>query len=457
VADFVVGLFEKRIKINLMIAIIGAGISGLSLGYYLAKKNANYTIFEAANEVGGYIKSEKIGNYCLDYGANTLLADAEIEQLLDELQLSSSILEAAPTNKNRFIFKNGQYQKLPSSPPALLISGFFSLSAKWRILTEFFQKKQNNLLSTEKIKEETVAHFFERHFGKEILDYAVAPFVSGIYAGDAQQLLIAKTFPTLVEMEQQYGSILKALIKNKNTTSRKKTLSFTAGMEMLPKALAKNLHINFGTTITKIEKNETGKWWIYTENNRFEAEKVVLALPAFAAAKVLENVFPAVSNTLAQVTYAPMAVVHTAFKKQDTGILPDGFGGLHPHVENLFSLGSIWNSAIFEGKCPKDEIIFTSFVGGTKAPQNYSCPDETLKENITKELQRNFKITQPPVFQHLLRWQKAIVQYDKNILPLDEIQKTLATENIFICANWISGVSLPDCLKKGKQMSEVLW
>lgn len=428
-----------------MIGIIGAGISGLTLAYSLHKRQIPYFVVEASDRVGGYLQSEKLGKYQLDYGANSLLCDQKIRQWIAEIGLNDEILGTNPISKNRYIFKNGQYKILPTSPPALIFSNFFSWKTKLAIFKERNKKAEH-------IENETLTSFFKRRFSQEIVDYALNPFVSGIYAGNPEELLLGKTFPLLEEYEKNYGSVLKGFIKNKGN-ARRQSISFKGGMNTLPQKLASiiapNLYLN--TPIEKIEK-VSNVWKI----NDLTCDKLVITTSAFSASNLLKDIFPAFAEALVKVNYPPMSVVYSAFKKLQVKHALNGFGGLHPQIERQFSAGSIWSSSVFSDRCPPDEVLLTSFVGGTQYATHAQLPDALLLEKLNAELQKNYQIEGSPIFQHIFRWEKSIPQYDLNISAVHEKSKDLEKENLWICANWQGGVSVADCIKKAMALGEII-
>lgn len=457
-----------------MTIIIGAGISGLAVAYYLQKLGKPYLILEASDRVGGYLQSVREGNYLFEMAANSILADTTIVDFLQEIGLSDEILYPNTTSNKRYILKNGRYCALPSSPPSLLFNSFFSWKTKFKLLKEF----RNKTLSPEN---ETVAEFFERHFGKEIVEYAVNPFVMGIYAGNPEKLLIAKTFPQLLEMEKNYGSVIKGLMKTKSG-ARKLSLNFKAGIETLPKAIAiylnkllggskpPNSYIKFGTKVINIipiskenfqddfADNNLGnhKYCIETSKDNYFCDNIVITSPSFQTQVFVNQHFVEFSDALQKLHYPPLTVVHSVFKKAAVGLKLDGFGGLHPKIENQFSAGAIWTSSVLENRCPDDEIMLTNFIGGEIAPEKAQLSDELLLQNLNKELQALYKITELPVLQRITRWKQAIPQYDKNMIKTDEMIETLAEKRIFVAANWNLGVSLADAVKKGRELAEKL-
>jgi oxygen-dependent protoporphyrinogen oxidase len=427
-----------------MIGIIGAGISGLTLAYELKKRQISFRILEASR-VGGYLQSEKIGNYLLDYGANSLLCDRQVMDFIHEIGLGNDIIFPNAVSKHRYIFKGGKYQVLPASPPSLLFGDFFSWKTKWAIFKERNRKVESN-------PNETLSQFFGRRFSQEIVDYALNPFVSGIYAGNPYELLLDKTFPILADYEKNYGSVLKGFLKNSNA-ERRQSINFRNGIQSLPQRLAEKIGDSLEKK-TAVEVLKTGQ--VLTENEVFSFDQLVITAPAFATATLLQNAFPDLASALAKVRYPPMTVVYTAFKKNQVGHHLNGFGGLNPKVENQFSAGSIWTSSLFPDRCPEDEVLLTSFVGGTQYAENALMPDEKILEKLNLELSKNYQILGKPVFQHLYHWAKSIPQYDQAINVVYKQIELLASKNIFFCTNWKDGISVADCIKKAIKLAEKL-
>lgn len=429
-----------------MIAIIGAGISGLTTAWYLQKHNIKYRLFEASNRAGGVIQSKKEQGFLLELAPNSILCDKEILEMMSEMGLKRDFLFAKPSSKSRFIFKNGAYQKLPSSPPSLIFNTFFS----WKTKLAIWKERNNKTKGTE---EETLSQFFERRFSKEIVKYALNPFIAGIFAGDPEKLLLEKTFPVLREYEQKHGSVIKGFIANKSG-ERKESVSFKEGLERLPAQIAQQLrHISYQSPILEIKKEEKG-FTLKTESETIHAEQVILTTPAFAAADLLQNGYVNFSLALRALHYPSMCVVHSVFNKEDVGFDLEGFGGLNPACENTFSAGSIWSSSLFEGRCKHKQVLITSFVGGVQFQQQALLSEKEILKQLTKELQTVYKIKAKPIYQHFKRWQYSIPQYDKQILPVYKYAQQAEKDNLWICANWKDGISIGDCMKKAKKLAE---
>ena len=432
-----------------MICIIGAGLSGLITAWSLQKKGLDCLVLEKNEQPGGYLRSVRQDEYLFELGANSLLADERLMELLLEVGLEAELLPANEVSKNRFIFKNGRYQALPSGPVSLLLSPFFSWKTKLAVLRE----RSNRTTSPE---QETLGAFFERRFSKEIVEYALDPFVSGIYAGNPYDLLVRETFPNLVDFETRYGSVLRGFMKQ-GTTARRKSLSFKSGMQAFPEALARQItHLHLTREVLGIEKKEGG-YLIQTTHQAFEAEKIIFTAEAFHTARLLENLYPDFAAKLRQVAYAPMATVHSVYKKTEVKHSLDGFGGLNPGVEGRFSLGSIWSSSIFAGRCPEDEVLFTTFAGGMKTPEKTTLPDPSILSKVHQELAAAFlHPAAKPELQRIFKWQQALPQYNLDALPAQQQADALEADEIYFVANWKGGVSLSDCVKKSEKLAQRL-
>lgn len=426
--------------------IIGAGISGLTLAYELQQRGEPYQLWEASPQPGGYIRSVRDGNYLRELGPNSLLGDDALLSWLDGLGLTDDLVFANAVSKARFIYRNGAYRELPGTPPALLLGGFFSLKTKWAVFRELSNK-------TVSPPGETLGQFFRRRFSPEIVDYALGPFVAGIYAGDPERLLVSETFPVLLDYERTYGSVLRGLIKNQSKTGRRQSFSFRDGMQSLPRALAVKLtHTQFERPVERIERTQTG-WTVHTTTGSQSVDRLVLAVPTDAAAQLLAGHVPAFAEALRQIEYPPMVAVHTAYKRANVSHPLNGFGGLNPAVEGRFAAGHIWSSSIFPDRCPADEVLFTTFVGGQQNAANARLPEADIQAKVHQELVDSFGISAlTPSWQHSFNWPNAIPQYDQQLRAVKQLVPPLEVENLFICANWYGGVSLSDCIAKARAL-----
>jgi len=433
------------------VAIVGAGISGLALAYYLQKLGVAYDLFEAGDEVGGNIRTIRKAGYLLELGPNSIQSTPELEQLIQELKLETEILPARTGGSNRYVLRKGVFQKLPVSPLSLLSNKHFTWKTKYRVLKE----KDVPAASS---NYETVSQFVERRFGPDLADDIVNPFVSGIYAGDPDKLLMHKAFPRIKELEIKYGSVLKGLTHFKTYSRREKTFSFADGLQTLPKAIAKKLiSLHTGHQVEMITRSQ-GKYIISCNTNgdhdSEEYDFLVLALPAVRAAELLQYTYPGMSAAMSNVTYPPMAVVHTVYNRSDVKHGLNGFGALHSKADAPFAAGSVWTSSLFDGRCRPHEVMFTTFVGGAQYPENAMQTKEQIMQGVHDELSEKYSIrTGKHVFQYVHIWQQGIPQYDMYIEDAHQMAQLLQQDGLFIAANWQAGVSVSGCIHHAKELA----
>ncbi|MBD2766622.1 protoporphyrinogen oxidase [Hymenobacter sp. BT664] len=436
------------------IAIIGGGISGLTLAWYLQQAGVAYDLFEASSRPGGNLHSWPTPEgYLLETGPNSLQLSVELEELLAELGLTDQIEDTAAVSQHRFVLRGGRYRQLPGSPPALLSNGFFSVRAKWHLLRELRRPAGPPDVN------ETVAHFFRRRFGPEIVDYAVNPFTAGIYAGDPEKLLLHKTFPQLVALEQQYGSVLRGLAKTGKGALRRRIVSLKQGVQTITDTLAAKLsHYHPSTAVTGVARRPDGTYQLQLApaTNSAAYTHLALALPAYGAAPLLAPLFPQAARALAAVHYPPMSVVFSAYDRAAVAHALNGFGALHPKVEQPYAAGSIWTSAIYPGRVPKGQVLFTTFVGGAQYEEAAHQPEDAQKAAVHAELSRFYGIVGEPRWQGRYVWPRSIPQFDTAIVGAHVAAKTLEADNIVAVANWRAGVSVPDCVRYARQVANAL-
>lgn len=436
-----------------MIVIIGAGISGLTLAYELEKVNKPYILIESSSRTGGFINSVQMNAYTLEVGPNSVLIDSAFQEFLDELNLSTEVEQAAAINKNRFVYKNSCIQKIPSNPLSLLFSSFFSFEAKKSIFKEITNK-------TKTVENESVHDFFTRRFSKSFTNYTIDPFATGIYAGDINQLLIEETFPSLVAYENEFGSIIKGVFK-KGFGERRKTASIKGGLQTITNTLTDKLSsIKYNTQVLTIKPSNTGIE-VTIQNNKDENEilvatDIVFCCPAFKASPILSEAFPPISKKLAQVNYAPIKAVFAAFKRKDVGHPMNGFGCLYPSVESSFLAGCIWNSSIFKKRCPDDEVLTTSFIGGINHPEYTKLSDQEITSRAVAQLKKDLHIEGAPTFIHVAGWDKAIPQYDVHLKNVRSDINELSKHHIFFQSNWTKSISLGECVQGSRKLAEEL-
>jgi len=448
------------------IGIIGGGITGLTAAYRLKQLGANVTLYEASPKVGGPVQSIRRDDYLAEFGPNTLLETSpQITSLISDLGLDSHKLYASGLAKNRFIVRGKTPVALPTSPPAFLSSSLFSFGAKLRLLREPFIGKASS------DKEESVAEFVKRRLGREFLDYAIDPFVSGVYAGDAEKLSVIHAFPKLYALEQKYGSLIKGQIKGKRERSKRgevakdraKMFSFDEGLQTITSKLFHKLEaeIKLNSPVNRIELT-SGGWNIYYNDNGTEYikthQQIILTAPAYKLADLQHNIEGADLSQLKEISYPPVTSLALGFKRSDVAHPLDGFGMLIPKKENYHILGTLFSSTLFPGRAPKDHVLLSTYIGGARQPELGAATENEQIEIVLKDLRELLGVKGEPTFIHRTYFAKAIPQYNlgygkyKNVMDSFEAK----APGLHIAGNFRNGISLSDCITNGVKLGDQL-
>ncbi|GAB0058545.1 Protoporphyrinogen oxidase [Candidatus Magnetaquicoccaceae bacterium FCR-1] len=445
--------------------ILGGGISGLSLAWFLHQRGQPVTVLDAGQRPGGSIRTEHDQGYQIELGPNSTLqkagdTDDALGRLVKDLNLDERLIEASPVSSKRFVMHHGRLKALPDSPPKFILSTIFSPWAKLRLLAEPLIGWVHH--------EEHIAEFVTRRLGREFLDYAIDPFISGVYAGDPGSLSVAAAAPKIHQLEQSWGSLIVGgiMVGKKNKAMgmpRGRLVTFDGGLELLPATITARLPA--GTVRTGIEvitvRPVEGGWQVEWRNPQGErglerAERVVLAMPAHAAAKALFTTLPAASQLLAGIAYAPVASTALGYARDQVSHPLDGFGFLLPRRERVRLLGALFSSSLFPGRAPDNKVLLTSFIGGAMDHQALTMPDPVLEAWVRKDLADTLGIRGEPELLRMTRYQQAIPQYNvghlNRIKALDKILK--AYPGIHTRANWRDGISVSDCVLNAEKLAK---
>lgn len=435
------------------VCIIGGGISGLGTAYRLKKQGVEVVLLEKNSTVGGNIKTELTDGFLIEHGPNSMLASEHLFELVSELGLTPEIAYANRSAKKRYILKNNGLQALPVKIASLFGNRSFSARAKLRLLKEPFIKSKA-------ADDESISDFFARRLGREIVDYAVDPFISGIFAGNPDELSIKSAFPKLFELEKNYGSLLKGAIfspkekKSKTPKNVSRTVSFKNGMQTLTDKLFDKLgeSVKLNAEALEIKKTENGKYSLQTNDEKINAKSfdaIVISTPSPIAARLLKNFDVELSQKLADIYHPPVAVVFTAFKKENVRFDLDGFGFLIPKLEQRKILGSLWNSVIFENRAPENFHLLTTFIGGARNAELFEQSEDDLIKIALDELNSILGLSGEPLFARVKKWEKAIPQYNIGYEKIIESIGNFKRQNagIFFCSNFYRGISVSDCIK----------
>ncbi|HTR42448.1 MAG TPA: protoporphyrinogen oxidase [Pseudomonadales bacterium] len=440
------------------VAIIGAGITGLTAAFCLKRNGIPVTVYEATSRAGGVIQSVRRDGFLAESGPNTLLETApEISQLIRDLNLESRRRQTSPDAEARFVVRGKQPVAMPSSQLGIFTSKLLTVGAKLALLREPFIPPRRHGA------EESVADFVSRRVNREFLDRLVDALVAGIYAGDPQKLSVQHAFPRLAQLETKYGSLIKGQIRS--ARERKKTgqvardrapkLSFDDGLQVLTDTLAAQVDVKFNTPVTRLAKNGN-TWQVTTPTNEIEHAAVVYCGTAFRLAELsVMTPKPVDLSLFSEIRYSPVASVVLGFRREDVVHPCRGFGMLIPKIEGFKILGTIFSSALFPDRAPAGHVLLSSYVGGERDPKLAGLPADELVKVTRDDLAVLLGVKGRPVFVHTALYPRAIPQYNlgygKFKDRMNEIESS--TPGLFFAGHFRDGISLGDSIVSGSNMA----
>ena len=456
--------------------IIGGGIAGLSAAYY-AQKNAHdtqITLLEAGDHWGGKIATDRFsfedGDFIIEGGPDTFLATKPwAVSLCKELGLADRLHGTNPKNKNTYVLHKDKLQPLPdglammipTNIPSILKSQLVSWPGKARMGLDFLLPAQNGQ------HDESLGNFVSRRLGREAYENLIEPLMSGIYAGDGDQLSLRSTFPYLHDLEHIYGSLARGSLKMRQQMSargqsaqgsRSAFLTPTTGLAEIVEKLVETLTENgadlrLNTSVQTLQRSNVQTWNVMLENGEtLTADGIILATPTFVTSKVVSGLDPEFAEVLGSIPYASTATTTLAYRQSDLSRPLDGYGYVIPRREGRRALACTWTSTKFPHRAPDGYALIRVFVGRAGQESDIPWGEAGLLELAREELALTLGITAEPLVSRVFIWEKAMPQYNlghpEKLLKIDA-----ALENhhgLALAGNGYRGIGIPDCIHSGE-------
>jgi oxygen-dependent protoporphyrinogen oxidase len=445
------------------VAIIGAGISGLTAAYRLRQQNVAVTLFEAAERAGGVVRSERCDGYLVEYGPSSIEGNDPVTQdLLSDLGLHAQRCTARQPTRKLAIVRNGKAQVLPLSAQTFLTSRLFSPLGKLRLLREPFIRAGNPG------QEESVAAFARRRLGQEGCDYLLGTFVTSVLAGDPEHFSIRHALAGLAQSEQRYGSLTRGLLSMARERRRQgagtaqgareersRAFSFLDGLQTLTDALFSRLRpdVRLQTAVVRLQHLAPG--WIVTTRSRDQDEQarfdaVISTVPLYQLPSIQFE--PACDLTpLTEVAYPPLSLLALGFRREQVGHSLEGTAIFVPIAEGQRLRATLFSSSVYPARAPQGHVLLTCFIGGAWNPAAARQPSGRLLATTLSELRPLLAISGEPTFFKHIALSHSLPQYNVGYSRvLDCLERMEAgLPGFFMAGNYRQGVSVRAALLSG--------
>ena len=440
------------------VLIVGGGISGLTTAWWLAQSGLRVQIWEQSSRAGGKIKTDYNDGFQTEQAASMIMNfKPEVDQFLTQSGLDQyKAKRLLKSESNRYLIHKGKLQPLPMTIGRLFFSPMWSHSGKFRLLMEPFIAKspKNN---------ETVSEFVIRRFGREFLEKAMEPFISGTLASDPDLACARLVIPRLTALEKRFGSITAGIfahkISGKRTARNPESFSFKGGMGDLTEHLANNPALGFRADyqVQSIIQHGRYNWEVQAHTPQGErhcrARHVVISSPADTASRLLQSANHTISELLASIEYAPLSVVHIGLQRSAVRHPLDSAGFLVPRQEKMAINGNLWMSSLFSGRAPADKVLLSTYLGGSRHPSACSLSTQDSIDRVLKDLSPLLGINATPLMGRVDKHRQALPLYHGNYhQKLNAIEQELHTlAGMHLEANYKGGVSIRDRIVSAQQ------
>ena len=451
------------------IIIIGGGISGLAAAHRLSEQQVRVTLLEASPRLGGTIQTEHRDGFLLERGPDSFISEKpQALELAKRLGLESRLVQTNEQFRRSFIVRDGRLRAVPEgfqllAPSRLwpfITSDIFSVAGKARMAADLLlPRKSTN-------GDESLASFVRRRLGTEALERMAQPMVGGIYTADPETLSLRATLPRFLEMEREHRSLILAMLRQgraqKVGTSGARYslfLTFDQGMQVLVDALAQQVKadIRLNTRVVRLKHDGSG-WTITTSNGVINADAICVALPAYLAASLLDNVNERLADKLRQIKYASTATINFAYRRAAITHPLNGFGFVVPFVEKRSLIACTFSSVKFSGRAPEGHVLLRAFAGGALQPEIFALDEGEMRVRVESDLRELLGITEEPLFVEVAKWKDSMPQYEVGHLEQVNAIEKLAGEipGLTLAGNAYRGAGIPDCIRSGERAANTI-
>jgi oxygen-dependent protoporphyrinogen oxidase len=435
------------------VIIIGGGISGLSAAYYLSKAGMRATLVEKDSRLGGVICTDNMYGCVIEGGPDGFMAAKPWAlELIRELGLGDQVIGSNDHSRVTYILKRGHLvpmpdglmMMVPTKIMPLVGTRLLSWGCKIRMGLEFFRRPSG------KREDRSVYEFLMDHYGEEAIDYLAEPLLAGVYGGDPRELSVNSVLTRFVELETKYGSLSRGVLaapKPKGSGSGGSFLNtLKNGLGELIERLKPSADVMQGT-VQALERTGSG-YRLKIDGGWAEADQVIIATPAYHAAKLVQPLQPRLASLLDQTPYTSSVTLALGYRKDTFDHPIKGHGFLVPKRERKYLMGCTWVNNKFDHRAPDEVVLLRCFMSGNALGES----DESLVTIARGELRRIMGLQAEPFFYRASRWPSSMAQYtvghEKRVAEIEGLNAELP--GLHLIGNAFKGIGIPDCIRMGR-------
>jgi oxygen-dependent protoporphyrinogen oxidase len=467
------------------VVIVGGGIAGLASAYRLktlareASLPVSLTLIESESYLGGKIVTERVDGFVIEGGPDTFLSYKPWGMALcKELGIVDRLHGTNTQHRGSFVMKEGRLHRLPEGLTGMIPTrlgpmartSLVSLPGKMRMALDFVLPPRPDGADGGRA-DESLADFISRRLGREVYNRLVEPLMSGIYAGDGEQLSLAATFPQLRKLELQHGGLIKGLLAARKDSARRRAsrssglsvfVTPRTGLQEIVESLTERLtgtDLVIGKRVQNMERTPEGYAFTTADGETWRANAVILATPAYATARLVEAFDPTLAQTLNAIPYVSTTTVSVAYRLPDVPHPLDGFGYVIPRTEGRDALACTWTSSKFPHRVPEGYALLRIFIGRAGQEAVLEGSDGDLLQIVRTELEQTLGISAAPLFHRIFRWPDSMPQYNLGHPErLARIENRLTQHaGLLVAGSAYRGIGIPDCINSGEEAARGVW
>ncbi len=449
--------------------MIGGGVSGLAAAYELTRAGIGCTIIDPSPRLGGVIRTEHAGGCLVEAGPDSFLAQKPWAlELIKELGLEGEVIDSNDERRRTFILRGGRLLQIPDGVQFMaptkvwpvVKTPMLSVGAKLRMAAELLRRPAAPRA------DRSVADFVKDHYGSEVNEYLAKPMLAGVYGAEPENLSVGAVLPRFVELETKHGSVSRALMAAmKNAPQRggsKRSLFRTlrGGMQVLTDALVAAIDGKAQVVQGRAESLQhiNGNWVVQLEDSTLHADALVVAVPAYEAARLLTAVDGDIVEPLRAIPYGSSITVGLVYERPEFDHPLDGFGFLVPRAEQRAIAACTWVGTKFSGRVPPERALLRSFMSGAQARARMEQPPEVIAQEVDAELKSLMGYAANPMSSRVAVWNRAMAQYPVGHADIVERIRTRAAAlpTVRLIGNAFEGIGIPDCIRLGREAARSL-